>query len=446
MSQTPDHLRAEAVGIWTAAVNAVKPERLVRAAVERLPAAVRQAIDVAPRILVVGCGKAGAGMAGALEQVLGAHGDRVTGWVNVPDDGQPPSSGQRILIHPARPAGHNHPTAAGVRGAEEMLRLLAEVGPDDVAFCLLSGGGSALLPAPIEGVTLGDKQAVTALLHACGATIHEMNAVRKHLSRVKGGRLAAAFRGRLLVSLIISDVVGDPLDVIASGPTTPDPTTYADALAVIARYGLGQRVPPAVLGVLTRGAAGELPETVKVLPPTVHNVVIGTNADALAAARAEAEGRGYRVLDLGPYVEGETRHVATAVAGVVRNIRERNEPSPPPVCVLIGGETTVTLGPDAGNGGRNQEFVLAVLDKLGTDGMAGVCVLSGGTDGEDGPTDAAGAVGTVETLRLAGERRLVPADHLRRHDAYPFFDVTNGLLRTGLTGTNVMDVRIILVT
>jgi hydroxypyruvate reductase/glycerate 2-kinase len=466
MTHTPDHLRAEAVGIWTAAVSAVKPAKLVRTAVERLPAAVREAIDAAPRILIVGCGKAGAWMTWHLEGELRHKWDRIEGLVNIPAGSEsayleeviPPEfwAGQprrlvglrplKTQMHPARPPGHNHPTADGVCGTNEILRLLASAGPDDVAFCLLSGGGSALLPAPVTGITLEDKQAVTAQLHACGATIQEMNAVRKHLSRVKGGRLAAAFRGRLLVGLIISDVVGDPLDVIASGPTAPDPTTYSDALAVIDRYDLRQRVPPAVIDVLARGAAGELPETVKELPPTVHNVVIGTNADALGAARAAAEGRGYRVLDLGPYIEGETRHVATAVAGIIRSIRERDEPSPPPVCVLIGGETTVTLEPGSGKGGRNQEFVLAVLDKLGADGMSGACVLCGGTDGEDGPTDAAGAVGTAETLRLAHDLHLSPKDHLRRHDAYPFFKATNGLLETGLTGTNVMDVRIVLVT
>ena len=192
-------------------------------------------------------------MAWHLERALQYRRDRIEGWVNVPAGGEAlaqvehdPNVRDSVLkthLHVARPAGHNHPTADGVRGTEEMLRLVASAGPDDVAFCLLSGGGSALLPAPVEGITLKDKQSVTKSLHACGATIHEMNAIRKHLSRVKGGRLAAAFEGRLLLSLIISDVVGDPLDVIASGPTAPDPTTFADSLAVIERYGLRARDP-----------------------------------------------------------------------------------------------------------------------------------------------------------------------------------------------------------
>jgi hydroxypyruvate reductase/glycerate 2-kinase len=263
---------------------------------------------------------------------------------------------------------------------------------------------------------------------------------------VKGGRLSDGFPGKALVSLIISDVVGDPLDVIASGPTAPDPTTYADALAVLDRYGLRTRVPAPVLDVLTRGAAGLAPETAKALPPTVRNLVIGNNAVALSAARSAAESLGYRVVDLGPYVQGEAAQVAVALAGVARSIRERGEPARPPVCLLVGGETTVTLGPGAGKGGRNQEFVLAFLHSLEAEGMRGLAVLSGGTDGEDGPTDAAGAVGTAETLIEAGRIGFAPGEFLRRHDAYHFFDAAGGLLRTGLTGTNVMDVQVILVT
>jgi hydroxypyruvate reductase/glycerate 2-kinase len=318
-----------------------------------------------------------------------------------------------------------------------MLRLLGSAGPDDTALCLLSGGGSALLPCPAVGVSLDSKLAVTKLLHASGATIGEMNCVRKHLSRVKGGRLAEAFRGRRLVSLIISDVVGDPLDVIASGPTAPDPTAFADAKRVLEKYHLWDRCPADVRTHIQQGCDGVIPDTPKALPPTVENRIIGNNTLALAAARRTAEQLGYRVLDLGPFVEGETKDVAAMTAGIVRNVRERGEPLAPPACILIGGETTVTLGPNPGKGGRNQEFTLAVLHHLGRDGMKGVAVLSGGTDGEDGPTDAAGAVAD-ETTPLDGV-----TDALARHDAYPFFDVCGGLIRTGPTGTNVADVRVI---
>ena len=430
--------REHALAIWNAAVDAARPEPLVRAAVEA-----ERAILDAPRVLVVGAGKAGAGMAAGLEAALADRLDRVEGLVNVPAGMSAPL--KRIRLHAARPPGVNEPTAEGVAGAEEMLRLLQSAGPEDVAVCLLSGGGSALLPAPAEGVSLADKLAVTKVLHRCGATIDEMNCVRKHLSRVKGGRLAEAFRGSRLVSLIISDVVGDPLDVIASGPTAPDPTTFADALAVLARYGLTDTTPAAVLRHLEAGRDGRIPDTPKAITANVTNRVIGSNRLALDAAKRVAEGFGYRVLDLGSYVEGETRQVAVASAGIARSVKDDRVPFAPPACILLGGETTVTLGEAPGKGGRNQEFALAVLAKLGTAGMQGITVLSGGTDGEDGPTDAAGAVADATTVAHIAEHRLSAEDFLRRHDAYTLFDRVGGLIRSGLTGTNVMDVRVILV-
>lgn len=429
--------REHATAIWRAAVDAVRPEPLVRAAVEA-----DRAICEAPRVIVVGAGKAGAGMAAGLEAALADRLDRVEGLVNVPAGMT--AELKRVRLHAARPQGVNEPRPEGVAGAEEMLRLLPSAGPEDVAVCLLSGGGSALLPAPVEGVSLEDKLAVTKLLHRCGATIDEMNCVRKHLSRVKGGRLAEAFRGKRLVSLVISDVVGDPLDVIASGPTAPDPTTFADALAVLARYGLPELLPVAVMRHLQAGRDGKFPETPKAIPADVENRVIGSNRVALDAAKRTAEGLGYRVLDLGAFVEGETRQVATAVAGVARSVKRDGVPLKPPACILIGGETTVDLGSDAGKGGRNQEFTLAVLAKLGTE-MNGVTVLSGGTDGEDGPTDAVGAVADATTLAGLAEHQLSAEDFLRRHDAYTLFERVGGLIRTGLTGTNVMDVRLVLV-
>jgi hydroxypyruvate reductase/glycerate 2-kinase len=350
-----------------------------------------------------------------------------------------------IRLHAARPAGSNHPTAEGVAGVRAMLELVRQAGPEDVGLCLLSGGGSALLPAPVESITLDDKQRVTALLHACGATINEMNCVRKHLSDIKGGRLAQAFGARPLFSLIISDVIGDPLDVIASGPTAADPTTFADALAVLDRHELRPRVPPAVIAHLERGRDGAIAETLKTLPSTAHNRILGNNSRALAAAGRQAEALGYRVLNLGSFIEGETRPAAVVLAGIVRAIRAEERPFPPPVCVLSGGETTVTLGPDHGRGGRNQEFVLAAALYLGAAGLRDVVVLSGGTDGEDGPTDAAGALADAGTLSRAASAGLDPAIHLERHDAYPLFEATGDLLKTGLTGTNVMDVRVLLI-
>ena len=420
-------LRADALSIWHSAVDAVRPEPLALAAVEKL----RPLLESAPTIRVVGCGKAGAAMAVGVETALADCLERVTGWVNVPEGFA--ATTQRIHLHPARPIGSNAPTQAGIDGARAMVQLLADAGPDDVALGLISGGGSALLPWPVEDVRLDDKIAVTALLAGSGATIGEMNAVRKHLSRVKGGRLAEGFRGKRFVTLIISDVVGDPLNVIASGPTTPDPTTYADAWAVLDRYDLlRSRAPASVVGHLERGRRGKLPETPKVLPATVENRLIGTNALALAAATRTAERLGYRVVSLGSAVEGETADVARQHAAIVRTL-------PPRTCLLSGGETTVTLGRHPGKGGRNQEYALAIALALGD--TPNVLTLSGGTDGEDGPTDAAGAIADAATLRRGSD----PAGHLARHDAYPFFDAVGGLLRTGLTGTNVMDVRLTLV-
>jgi glycerate 2-kinase len=444
--------RQDAELIWRAAVDAVQPGELIRTAL-REPS-IDKLLKDARQIIVVGAGKAGAAMATAAEDGLADLLDHVQGLINVPAESIRPL--KAIRLHSARVAGSNHPTANGVIGAEQMLQLVEQAGANDVVLCLLSGGGSALLPAPVLGVSLEDKQHVTKLLHACGATINEMNAVRKHLSRIKGGRFAQAFRGKALISLIISDVVGDPLDVIASGPTAPDPTTFGDALAVLQRYELLPRVPPSVLSHLQNGAAGLVAETPKRLPHHVINRIVANNSLALAAASVKARQIGYSVVNLGAFIEGETIEVAAALAGIVRSISHDRQPLEPPVCLLSGGETTVTLAPSlhgfvAGTkeshvlGGRNQEFVLAMASKLGTKELENVVILSAGTDGEDGPTDAAGAFADPSTLARAAAQNLDAKLHLRRHDAYHFFDATADLFKPGLTETNVMDVRVILV-
>jgi glycerate 2-kinase len=401
------------------------------------------ALEKAARLLVLGGGKAGAAMSAGLESALADFSGDITGVVNVPAEIVRPL--RWIRLHPARPAGTNQPTAEGVKGSRQILDLARSAEPDDVALCLLSGGGSALLPAPTPGITLQDKQTVTLLLHKCGATINEMNAVRKHLSAIKGGRLAQAFAGQALFSLIISDVIGDPLDVIASGPTAEDPTTFADAMRILEHYHLVEKTPAAVLHHLQEGMAGTIPETLKTLPAKVRNVVIGNNALALDAARTKAIQLGYSVLSLGSEQAGDTQLLAAAMAKVVRGIQVDHQPLRPPVCILGGGETTVTLGSDHGQGGRNQEFVLAMLANLGHAGMRNVVVLSGGTDGEDGPTDAAGACADENTFARAAAMQVDIPSFLKRHDAYHFFQATGDLLKTGLTQTNVMDVRVILV-
>jgi hydroxypyruvate reductase/glycerate 2-kinase len=321
---------------------------------------------------------------------------------------------------------------------------MATARPEDVGVCLISGGGSALLPAPVEGVTLGDKQSLTRQLHASGAVIQELNAVRKHLSLIKGGRLAQQFQGRQMLSLIISDVIGDPLDVIASGPTVADPTTFADALGVLNRYGLLGCVPQSVRNHLEAGVRGDIGETPKVTPRNVVNRVIGNNAVALSAAQSKAESLGYRVINLGSEIDGDTTIAAVAQADQACELLTSTS-DVAPFCILSGGETTVTLGENHGLGGRNQEFVLAALNRLGAERMKRMSVLSGGSDGEDGPTDAAGAVADGETLPSAIRSGLNPNDFLARHDAYHFFSATDSLIKTGLTQTNVMDVRVILV-
>lgn len=436
-------LRDHALQIWQSAVDAARPETLIQQELGSITSTLLPMLSDAPRILVVGAGKAGSAMAHEVERLLRDSLDRVTGWVNVPEN--PPHQTQKISLHGARPVGSNQPTAEGVIGAEKILDLLSNAQSDDIALCLISGGGSALLPAPVEGITLEDKQFVTQIMHGCGATINEMNAVRKHLSRVKGGRLAQAFQGKALISLIISDVIGDPLDVIASGPTAADSSTFQDAWNVLEKYDLINQAPESVTRYLQSGIAGEVPETLKELPDNVDNHILGNNQRSLRRAEAKARQLGYHVLNLGSFIEGETKEIAIALAGIARSALSDQIPIKLPTCILSGGETTVTLGKDHGLGGRNQEFVLSaghLLSRSVT--RCPWVVLSGGTDGEDGPTDAAGAIADAETFRKAEEKKLSVQEYLARHDAYHFFEQTGDLIQSGLTHTNVMDVRVTL--
>jgi hydroxypyruvate reductase/glycerate 2-kinase len=423
--------RELALTIWRAAVEAADPFAVVRDEVAKL--------HLPGRVIVLGGGKAGAAMAAGVEAALGDRLDQVIGMVNVPEGAT--RSLEQISLRIARPAGSNHPTSAGVAATEEQLRLAATALPSDTVICLLSGGGSALLPAPVSEVSLADKQTLTKLLHSCGATIDEMNCVRKHLSRYKGGGLAQvlAMRGVKCHSLIVSDVVGDRLDVIASGPTAADPTTFADALDILVRHRLLEKTPASIVDRFRRGSTGEVAETLKVLPSSVKNTIVANNHKSLLAAQKKAQSMLWPTINLGSFIEGETQSVAELMVAIIRGLNQQGQR----VCLLSGGETTVTLPENPGKGGRNQEFVLAVLAKLGETGIAGVTVMSAGTDGEDGPTDAAGAVGDAEVLRRGKAEKI--EDYLKRHDAYSYFEKTGGLLRTGLTQTNVMDVRIVLV-
>ncbi|MGE5193012.1 MAG: tRNA (adenosine(37)-N6)-threonylcarbamoyltransferase complex ATPase subunit type 1 TsaE [Deltaproteobacteria bacterium] len=440
----------DALAIWRSGVEAVRAERLVRGAIQfngDILTICGHELRARPsgKIAVVGAGKAGAGMAAAVEQILGNDAvDRlVVGWVNVPADCVRPL--RKIVLHPARPPGVNEPTAEGVIGSLKILEIVSGLTDNDLCLVLLSGGGSALLPAPAERLTLADKQAVTRFLMQSGATINELNTVRKRLSRIKGGQLARASRAGRLFSLIISDVVGDPLDVIASGPTVPDTTTAADALAVLHKFAARPPgVPQAVFDVI-EVAARAAPETAPV-PGRVENHVIGNNAVALAAAAETAARLGYRVESLGSANQGEAgqagRELAERCLAIRTNLRCGE-----PFCLLSGGEPVVHLAKTdrPRKGGRNQQLALAALDRLLEDRMRGTVILSGGTDGEDGPTDAAGAFASSETIARARAMGLDPKEFLAINDAYHFFERTGGLIKTGPTHTNVMDVRVALV-
>lgn len=446
MIRTAETIRGDALAIWQAGVAAVASDRLMADAVRvegtRL-ILVDEAIDLGgvERIAVVGAGKAGAGMAAALETILGpalCESKQLSGWVNVPADCVSPL--RRIHLHASRPAGSNEPTAAGVQGSEEILRRVTQLGPRDLCICLISGGASALAPAPVEGITLADKLALTRHLSAAGANIHELNTVRKQLSRIKGGGLARACRAGRLRTLIISDVLGDPLDVIGSGPTVADQSTPADALAVLERYHAREAgIAARVFETLNQAHPARPPLTCD-----VRNYVIGNNTRAVEAAQREATRRGYLSTTAEPrQVEGEAEEVGRLLAERALAMRAASSPA----CLVSGGEPVVRLAPEAirGRGGRNQQLVLAAAERLWSETIGGIVLLSGGTDGEDGPTDAAGAWLDAVLLDQARRLRLDPADFLRRDDAYRFFEPLGGLIRTGPTHTNVCDLRVVLV-
>jgi hydroxypyruvate reductase len=391
------------------------------------------------RIFVVGAGKAGASMAAALERILGP--ENISGGLINVKHGHTRPAPKAVCLHEC---GHPLPDQPGLDGAHRIEDLLRELNARDLLFVLISGGASALLPAPASPLTLADKQQTTDLLLRAGADIFELNAVRKHLSALKGGQLAALAYPATVVSLLLSDVIGDPLDVIGSGPTAPDSSTFEEALRVLAKYGLSKRVPAAVFARLERGAEGRLPETPKpgdAIFSNVTNFVIGSNRLALDAAAQAARSLGYRTLILSSTMQGETREVARVYAEILREIVSSGHPLKRPACLLSGGETTVTVR-GKGKGGRNQEFALAAA--LSLSGIPDIAVLSAGTDGTDGPTDAAGALADGETVSRAVKLGLLPADHLMNNDAYPFFEALGDLVKTGSTGTNVMDLHILL--
>jgi glycerate 2-kinase len=435
--------REHAVAIFQAGVKAVNPavalRRYVRRKGNNLAVGDRTYnLDEFKNIFVIGAGKASAAMAQPIEEILG---DQLTsGFINVKYGHSRPLS--RIQVNEA---GHPVPDEAGWRGAEKIIELLRSTGEKDAVIFLISGGGSALLPAPAEGLTLEDKQQLTNLLLQCGATIHEINAVRKHISRVKGGWLARLAHPATLISLILSDVIGDRLDSIASGPTVPDESTFEDCLHILEKYHLAAKVHAAALRHLEKGSRHEIDETPKPGDPVfgrTQNLIIASSALAVEAAAEKARSLGYNSLVLSTFIAGETREIARMHTALAKEVLRSGQPVRRPACLISGGETTVTIR-GSGIGGRNQEFSLAAA--IDIDGLDDVVVLSGGTDGTDGPTDAAGAIADSTTVQRGRALGLEAEAYLRNNDSYRFFQPLGDLLVTGPTFTNVMDIHLILV-
>jgi hydroxypyruvate reductase len=377
-------------------------------------------------------------MAAAVEDEIG--GRIADGLVVVKDGYRVTTRGIRLVE-----AGHPVPDERGVAAALEIRTLAERAGPDDLLLVLLSGGASALMPAPAPPVTLGEKQALTRLLLGAGATIKQLNAVRKHCSLIKGGQLAGAAAPARVHALILSDVIGDPLDVIGSGPTAPDASTFSEAMGILARFDVRDQVPASVVERLRQGSRGEVAETPKAGDPIferVANAVIGNNALVVEAAAARARQLGFTPHVLTRSLEGEARETALRLVGVAREIAAGRGPVAPPACVIAAGETTVTVR-GRGTGGRCQEFALAAA--LALEGLDGVVALAAGTDGTDGPTTATGAIADAQSARRMRAQGLDPRARLDDNDSHPVFAALDDLVVTGPTNTNLLDVYLVLV-
>jgi len=434
-------LRQQALAIFRAALAAADPAAAILRHVRirdgvLLAGRTRYPLHGIRKIHVVGAGKAGAAMAQAIEKLGLPAEKRGESLVNV-------KYGHLAKLRWIRlnESGHPLPDEAGVRGAERIAEIASGAGADDLVICLVSGGASALLPFPSPPVTLEEKQALTKLLLACGATIHEINTLRKHISCIKGGQLARMAYPARVLALILSDVIGDNLDVIGSGIMAPDASTFSSAKAVLEKYGILDRTPATIRERIESGTRGEIRETPKKGEPAfvrVQNLIVGSNRLAVEAAAARARELGFRPFILSTQIEGETREVARVHAAIAKEVAQRGRPIAPPACVISGGETTVTLN-GSGLGGRNQEFVLAAA--LDIAGLNRTVVLSGGTDGTDGPTDAAGAIADGSTLARGADAQ----QYLDANDSYHYFESLGDLVITGPTNTNVMDVHVMLV-
>lgn len=451
MHRSEQQLRDDALAIWRAGVDAVRPTNLIPqwVTVEEetlLIGDLELSLPELKRIAVVGVGKAGAGMAVALEAALGAQlieEKQLRGWVNVPADCVQPT--QRITLHASRPAGVNEPTAEAVQGTREILNIVSSLGEKDLCLCLISGGGSAMLEFPIDGFPLESMIALTRDLSASGATIQQINLVRRTLSQVKGGGLALACRAGRLVSLILSDVLGDDLRSVASGPTVLCEDESEAAIAMLNKLGLTESEHGKLaVEAIQRNHLKQLGEATA----QVTNLVIGNNATAVDAAGVVAERLGYsHAMTSARKPEGTAEEVGQHLAKMASSMRENfDKKESGPDCLISGGEPVVKLAPKEkrGRGGRNQQLCLAALDKI--EDCSGIAMISGGTDGEDGPTDAAGAIVSESVAREAKEKGLEPSQYLQKNDAYTFFEQVDSLVKTGPTNTNVCDLRVVTVT
>lgn len=436
-------MRGDATAIFYAATNAVNGSRTVFQHC-RMDGDIFHAQDLSfnlkhfDRILVAGAGKASAPMADAIEKLAGG---RISGGVISVKYGHGKCLENIRVIEAGHPVFDQNSVAA----AEAIMSTAASAGNRDLVIFLLSGGGSALMAQPAPPLTLSEKQAAVKQLLLSGADIESFNTVRKHLSLIKGGWLAKAAYPATLLTLIISDVVGDKPDIIASGPTVPDTGTYENCLQIVKQYRLSDTLPPGIIKRLKDGAAGKLPETPRKDDPVfekTHTRIIAANRTALEAARIKAASLGYNTIILSSQIEGNTRHAARLLSSVAKEVKKSGNPIRPPACILSGGETTVVVSGD-GKGGRNQEFALASAFEIA--GMDRTVVLGGGTDGTDGPTDAAGGIVDGDTIRKARKRGINAENYLSRNDSYRFLDRTGNLLVTGPTDTNVMDIHVFLI-
>lgn len=435
--------REAALIILESAISAVDPRNLVRKKIRleghRLEVkGLHLDLNDYERILVVGGGKASGRIAEALEETLGNHID--SGILNV---SRGTAKNFRTKIIELNEAGHPIPDEGGLKGVEKIIELLKGVNKRTLVICIISGGGSALLPYPQRSISLEEKQKVTSLLLKCGATIEEINIVRKHISGIKGGRLAALAYPATLLCLILSDVVGDPLPSIASGPTVPDPSTFAEAVEILKRYGVWEETPSSVRKYLNDGLANkniESPKPGDIRLSRVHNIILGNNRVALEAAELKAKDLDFNSLILSSYIEGEARHVGTVFAALAREMVVNDHPIAKPGTLLAGGETTVTVI-GSGRGGRNQELVLSAAIRLAN--LRGVALASIGTDGLDGSSDAAGAIVDGSTLKRAADRGMEPMSYLKNNDSYHFFKGLGDHIFTDPTGTNVNDVTVL---